>query len=131
MRRQPRWRQRPGGGGGARGPGGAQALAGRGIVIPDHTWFVPAEHDTTTDEVRLLVDDVPVPHAAMVAELERDLAEAGRRLAAPARGVGRRRWTSAPCVGCAVAADWAQVRPEWASPATPPSSSAPRRHDRC
>ncbi len=93
-------------------------LAARGQPIPDDTWFVPALHDTTTDEVHLLdTDTVPrdlrpalerlrgaLDRAGDIARLERirlldepDTSEAAEALRA-VRARGR---------------DWAQVRPEW------------------
>jgi len=94
-------------------------LRERGIEIPGDTWFVPAEHNTTTDEVEILDGcDCPETHREDLERLRADLAEAGARQAqercgrlpgAPAglspraafRHVERR------------SADLAQVRPEW------------------
>ncbi len=87
-------------------------LAERGIAVPAGTWFVAAEHDTTTDRVELLdLDLLPASHHDAVEALERDLAEAGRRNAAERAatlpGSGRRH---PPGVR---ARDWTQTRPEW------------------
>lgn len=94
-------------------------LADRGITIPDETWFVPAEHDTTTDTVRLLDTHlIPDSHRLDADTLSADLRTAGARLAAercailpgaPTRARPRRaaRHTRAR------ARDWAQVFPEW------------------
>ncbi|MCZ3389877.1 MAG: Na-translocating system protein MpsB [Actinomycetia bacterium] len=94
-------------------------LAQVGINIPDATWFLPAEHDTTVDTVTLLdADQVPTSHWRDVAELRvmldcatlslseqriRTLPNAPQAAtpAAARRHVERR------------AADWAQTRPEW------------------
>lgn len=91
-------------------------LHDRGITIPASTWFLAAEHDTTTDTVGILDrHTVPPQHAGAVAALDAALAEAGDRLAAervralpganrgnPARHAATR------------AHDWAEVQPEWA-----------------
>lgn len=51
-----------------------------GITITDRTWFLAAEHDTSTDEVTLLdLDRVPASHRELVGRLECDLEAAGRR----------------------------------------------------
>jgi len=93
-------------------------LAERGQPIPDDTWFVPALHDTTTDEVHLL-DTASVPaslqpalerlrsaleRAGHIARLERIqlLDERGPAGAAEALRSVRQR-----------SRDWSQVRPEW------------------
>ena len=85
-------------------------LVERGITIPDDTWFVAAEHDTTADLVRVLDRHlVPAATEPLVDALQRDLDIAGERNAldraqrlpgsdARVRHRGR---------------DWAQVRPEW------------------
>ncbi len=95
------------------------SLAERGHSIPDDTWFLPALHDTTTDEVQLL-DTEAVPsslHPALerlrealeragdIARLERIQlldeqvpAGASQRALQAVRERGR---------------DWSQVRPEW------------------
>ena len=94
-------------------------LKEHGLDILEDTWFVAAQHDTTTDHVDILEEpDFPETHREDLLRLRRDLAEAGARHAqwrcdrlpgAPAdptpraalRHVERR------------SADLAQVRPEW------------------
>jgi hypothetical protein len=93
-------------------------LRERGWNLPDDTWFVPAVHNTTLDEVQILDRErVPVSHHAALAQLEGWLAAAGTATRAeraptldlPAnepRGLARtlrRR-----------ARDWSEARPEWA-----------------
>jgi hypothetical protein len=92
-------------------------LAARGIAVPAATWFVAAEHDTTTDRVRLFAQEPPAVHAEALRRLEADLARAGERnaaerLAALPAGAGR---AGAPASTRARrrSADWAQTRPEW------------------
>ncbi len=89
------------------------ALAGRGIAIPETTWFVAAEHDTTRDTLAFDVCDAPAAARANVAAMERIVAVATQRARAE-------RLPTLPPVPLgagdarARAGDWAQVRPEWA-----------------
>ena len=96
------------------------ALAERGIAIGDGTWFVAAEHDTTTDVVTLFdVERVPASHRAALDTLRVDLDEAGERVADERLGrLGghrprRRGRGSARRAVRRRAGDWAQTRPEW------------------
>lgn len=58
------------------------ALTERGIAIPADTVFVPAEHDTATDRVRLLdLWAVPQTHRADLERLKAELGAAGVALA--------------------------------------------------
>ncbi|WP_420427846.1 DUF2309 domain-containing protein [Algiphilus sp.] len=90
------------------------ALATRGIDIPETTVFLAAEHNTTTDEVRLLdAEAVPPDHATALQQLLADLAQARRHAAAE-------RCRQLPnSAGDPVAVveqrcrDWSEVRPEW------------------
>jgi uncharacterized protein YbcC (UPF0753/DUF2309 family) len=103
-------------------------LAARGIEVPDDTWFVPALHDTTTDEVRLFdTAGLPESHAADLASLRAKLAGAGAR----ARAERAQLLGIAPGAGLdrAVASrarDWSQVRPEWGLAGNAAFIAAPR-----
>jgi uncharacterized protein YbcC (UPF0753/DUF2309 family) len=87
-----------------------RGLVERGITIPDDTWFVAAEHDTTADLVTIFDHDtMPDATRTRVDVLQQHLDVAGERNAldraqrlpgSPARVRDRGR-------------DWAQVRPEW------------------
>ncbi|WP_053208048.1 DUF2309 domain-containing protein [Jiangella muralis] len=94
-------------------------LADRGITVPDDTWFVPAEHDTTTDTVRLLDTHLlPATHRRDADRLTADLRTAGTRLAAERCAIlpgapTRPRPRHAARHTRARARDWAQVFPEW------------------
>lgn len=92
-----------------------QALAEQGIEIPDDTWFIAAEHDTTSDVVSVIDrDQVPSSHSEDLARLESELALAGdnlakeRALKIPGAAVDTDRERMATRGN-----DWAQVRPEW------------------
>lgn len=112
-------------------------LIGRGIRIPGTTHFVAAQHDTTTDEVKLLG---PTPnHLALVNELQalqRDLHQArltnARRRAAALRGsAGSTGAAGAETEGCAQqvlrrSRDWAEVQPEWGLARNAAFIAAPR-----
>lgn len=96
------------------------ALADRGIHVPADTWFVAAEHDTTTDGVTILDRRlIPARYATDLPRLASDLAEAGRRCAAeravslPGAPPGGRAARHLAAHLAHRAADWAQVRPEW------------------
>jgi uncharacterized protein YbcC (UPF0753/DUF2309 family) len=107
-------------------------LRRRGIQIPADTRFVAALHDTTTDQVAILDrDQVPASHAGDVAQLERDLAAAGRIA----------RLERAPLLNLAGEAnvdgevmarsrDWSQVRPEWGLAGCAAFVVAPRHRTR-
>jgi uncharacterized protein YbcC (UPF0753/DUF2309 family) len=96
-----------------------EQLAQNGIAIPQDTYFIAGQHDTTTDHVELFdLEDLPPTHRKDLLQLARDLEEAGLRnsrercarfpeisaslpLAKAAREVRRR------------SGGWSQVRPEW------------------
>lgn len=90
-----------------------------GIAVPDDVCFVPALHNTTTDEIQLYdLDKIPASHLFYLDRLRKGLTAASR-LAAQER---------IPTLSCQVEAeevstaferalrnsmDWSQVRPEW------------------
>jgi uncharacterized protein len=100
-----------------------EALDRRGITVPSTTWFVPAEHDTASDEVHLF-DLQLVPDRLRVAldQLRHDLALAGIRAADERSGrlPGDRRAVRNR------GRDWAQVRPEWGLAGNVAFVAAPR-----
>lgn len=93
------------------------ALRERGIVIPDDTFFLAAEHNTTTDEVTIYNSaDAPDSHADHIQRLQADL-EIVRHKTCAERcqkfgqlGLDER---GAHAHAQHRALDWAQVRPEW------------------
>ena len=96
-----------------------QRLRERGIDIPDDTWFVPALHTTTTDEVELHdVDLLPPRHLVYLERLRNGLRAASRLAAAEriprllAHQPGARPG-QAQRIARRMAVDWAQTRPEW------------------
>lgn len=103
----------------ANSPSIRATLKERGIDIPEDTWFVAAQHNTTTDRVDILEEaDCPETHREDLRLLRRDLAEAGSRQARERCG----RLPGAPADPTPRAAlrhverrsaDLAQVRPEW------------------
>ncbi|GGN52367.1 UPF0753 protein [Novosphingobium indicum] len=85
-------------------------LANKGHVIPEDTWFVAAQHDTTTDVVEIFDEHLlPVAHSGPIAALKLDLEKAAsaNRDQRAAR-LGR---TAADLVSGAY--HWGEVRPEW------------------
>jgi uncharacterized protein YbcC (UPF0753/DUF2309 family) len=105
-----------------------RGLAGKGIRVPDDTWFVAGLHDTTTDDVTLYdLDAAPTQFGAELRQIESWLSRASehtrleraQRLdvepgaAAHARIVARSR-------------DWSQVRPEWGLAGCSAFIAAPR-----
>ncbi len=106
-----------------------QGLAERGIVIPADTWFVPAVHVTTTDEIWFLdAAGMPEAHAATFPIVERWMAAAGaatrqersRRLGPQVPGLESIDSMTAANVTALAEADvlrrshdWSEVRPEW------------------
>ena len=106
-------------------------LVGRGIALPDDTWFVGCLHDTTTDDVRVFdADTVPPGHAPDMARLADVLAQstlAARRERAPALGI---EGANAERRVVARSRDWAQVRPEWGLAGNAAFIAAPRARTR-
>ena len=98
-------------------------LRGLGIDIPEDTHFLPALHNTTTDQVLLYdTDAVPPALTGQLAQLRGWLEAAGVRARAErsdALGLGalaERNATQGAALKQAIserANDWAQVRPEW------------------
>ncbi|MCY0880012.1 MAG: Na-translocating system protein MpsB [Firmicutes bacterium] len=98
-------------------------LSQRGFAIPDETWFLGGEHNTTTDEVTLYdVDQVPETHRRLVQGLWEDLKMAGRQharerwehLGACSTGTRRHRPRADGLREVELRSQaWAETRPEW------------------
>ena len=96
-----------------------QRLRQQGIVIPDDTWFVPAMHNTTTDEVKMHdLELLPPSHTIYLDRLHNGL-HAASRLCAQERAPELDFVSETPTPAGADkqtqrnAMDWSQVRPEW------------------
>ena len=93
-------------------------LKEKGIDIPEDTYFVPALHDTTTDEIEFYDTDIlPEERIKLLEEVKEDFKTAGRRTALE-------RSKTMPLGNCKTeeeaerfaktnSVDWTQVRPEW------------------
>ena len=91
------------------------ALRDRGIDIPDDTVFLAGQHNTTTDEVTLFVDDDNPPvDAEVLRKLRADL-DIARTNAAAERvaTMDGKQWSDARRETERRAADWSETRPEW------------------
>ncbi len=98
-------------------------LREQGIAIPDDAWFVPAFHNTTTDELRLYdLDLLPPSHLVYTERLANGLQAASRLCAAERmrtlEGAAAASGedgdpASAYRLARRNAMDWSQVRPEW------------------
>ncbi len=103
----------------ANSPQVRRRLRRQGIDIPDDTWFMPALHDTTTDEIRLEdVELIPPAHLIYIERLRNGLISAARLCAAErvptlAREPGADDPARAWRIARRNALDWSQVRPEW------------------
>jgi uncharacterized protein YbcC (UPF0753/DUF2309 family) len=111
-------------------------LARLGITVPSTTWFVPALHNTTTDEVHLFDTElVPADKHGDVAQLQQWLSTAGALARAErADSLGLGRLTHQPDqlrqAMLERANDWSQVRPEWGLAGNAAFVVAPRRRTR-
>ena len=94
-------------------------LRAKGIDIPDDAWFVPALHNTTTDEISLHdLALLPPSHLIYLDRLRSGLSAASRlcaqervpKLTAPGQAVDP---AAASRLARRNAMDWSQVRPEW------------------
>ena len=100
-------------------PAVREQLRGLGVDIPAGTHFLPALHNTTTDEVLLYdTDAVPAALAAELDQLRRWLESAGERARAErASALGLSALADQPAALEKAmrqrANHWAQVRPEW------------------
>lgn len=103
----------------ANSPQVRRRLRRQGIDIPDDTWFLPALHDTTTDEIRLEdVELIPPAHLIYIERLRNGLISAARLCAAERMPtLASERGADDPSRAWRIARrnslDWSQVRPEW------------------
>ena len=96
-----------------------EELRNRGIEIPEDTWFIAGQHNTTTDHLTLFdLEELPETHRPDLLQLQQDL-EAARLLNTQERCGRLPGAPSQPSPADAtshtwqVSRDWAQVRPEW------------------
>ncbi|MCP9438951.1 MAG: DUF2309 domain-containing protein [Nitrospira sp.] len=95
-----------------------ELLLRRGITVPTDTHFFAAQHDTTTDVVRLVdLEDVPATHRKDLEILMADLDAAGRGAAMERAGALPISTPTQPRLARQQAIrrsrDWAETRPEW------------------
>lgn len=110
------------------------ALAGKGVFIPQDTHFLPALHNTTTDEILLLDrDEVPASHEMDLAQLQLWLADAAGLCRQHRAGALDLPATQDQDLGRLLlerSRDWAQVRPEWGLAGNAAFIAAPRERTR-
>jgi hypothetical protein len=96
-----------------------EQLSKNGITIPQDTFFIAGQHNTTTDDVELFdLEDLPPTHRKDLLQLVRDLERAGSRTSQercarlPGTTVSRRASKARREVRRR-SSDWSEVRPEW------------------
>jgi len=107
-------------------------LVERGIVIPEHTWFLGCLHDTTTDEVTIFdAELVPESHREDLERLSSWLSEAAE-LARVERStlLGIDESEDASKNIFRRTRDWSQTRPEWGLAGNAAFIAAPRSRTR-
>ncbi|THD69165.1 DUF2309 domain-containing protein [Robertkochia marina] len=87
----------------------AKLLDEHGLVIPESTWFLGAEHNTTTDEIELFDSNIPETHSEALRQLKHDLAVAQHNAATARLKVEN----NGVAIAQAKAGSWAETRPEW------------------
>ena len=111
-------------------------LAAMDVMVPATSWFVPALHNTTTDEVQLFDKDlVPESFGSQLAQLQQWLENAGDRARAErAASLDMEELTThSELLRQAMlerANDWSQVRPEWGLAGNAAFIVAPRARTR-
>jgi hypothetical protein len=96
-----------------------QRLKKQGVNIPDDSWFIPAYHNTTTDEVEFHdLELLPSTHPIYLDRLRANFIAASRLSAQERMPTlefisGVTRTESADKQALRNAIDWSQVRPEW------------------
>ncbi len=94
-------------------------LRERGLALPADSWFVPALHNTTTDQIDLHDVELLPPRLLVYVERLRNALRAASRLNASERirallpRAGRIDPARAARLVQGRAVDWSQVRPEW------------------
>ncbi len=112
------------------------ALVTMGVMVPNTTHFLAGLHDTVTDDVTLYdVQHVPDSHRSDVTVFQHALAQAGaraRRERAPRLGLSNEGATDDRLLRTLRrrAADWSEVRPEWALARNAAFVIAPRERTR-
>jgi uncharacterized protein YbcC (UPF0753/DUF2309 family) len=106
-----------------------RGLRGKGIDIPEDSWFLGCLHDTTTDEVSIFdQQDIPPHFAPQLAELKAWLARASQQARAErARLLGLADSADVDAAVIRRSHDWSQVRPEWGLAGNAAFIAAPRR----
>jgi uncharacterized protein YbcC (UPF0753/DUF2309 family) len=98
-------------------PAVRKELSERGWNIPSDTHFLPAVHNTSTDQVSLFdVEQAPPDHASDIGKLQTWLQQASEQVRlerAPALGLGSRPAQLLQKLLRRRSRDWSEVRPEW------------------
>ncbi|WP_421806231.1 DUF2309 domain-containing protein [Flagellimonas sp.] len=80
-----------------------------GLKIPDTTWFLGAEHNTTTDEIELFDKHIPSSHKQLLDNLKSNLEKA--QITATQERLGA--MGNSVAMAQINASNWGETRPEW------------------
>ena len=86
-----------------------EALKTFNIHIPESTFFLGAEHNTTTDEILIFDTDIPNAHQKELSDLKRDLSKAQNFAIKERLGTHKNNLKRA----YKKTNDWSETRPEW------------------
>ena len=79
------------------------------INIPENTYFIGAEHNTTTDEIILFGADLPISLQPILGQLKKDLKKAQNTASMERLGITANAFSKTK----KMANNWAETRPEW------------------
>ena len=113
-------------------PGVRERLAARGVAIPADTHFIPAVHDTVSDDITLfdLPGDAQDERLHIVRRWLAKASAATRRERAPALGISGGNDEALAAALRQRGRDWSEVRPEWGLAGNAGFIAAPRERTR-